>query len=114
MAEQEEVEATIDDLLRRLDRIPRTQRALLPGRRTVEARCPDLGLVRHARWKDGTLGPIQDGPSPRRPDVRIDVDSDDLLAMHEGRLSVSRAWADGRLRVKASMSDMLRLRTALS
>jgi hypothetical protein len=113
VAEVEDVERTIDTLLRRLEQVPRTQRALLPGRRTVEARCPDLGLIRHARWKDGSLGPIADGPSPRRPDVRIDVRSDDLLALHRGELTVTRAWADGRLKVRASMGDMLRLRTAL-
>lgn len=114
MADEEEVERTIDDLLRRLEDVPRSQRALLPSNRLVEASCPDLGLVRHARWRNGELGPVEDGPSPRRADVRIQVDSDDLLRMHRGELDPAKAWSDGRLRIRASMGDMLRLRTALA
>ena len=37
-----------------------------------------------------------------------------ILTLHEGRLSVARAWSDGRVRVRASMRDMLRLRAALA
>lgn len=113
MAEVGEVEATLASLVARLESLPAGQRALLPGRRMLEARCPDLGLVHHARWQDGRLGPVQQGPAPRRADIRIEVSSDDLLAMSRGELDATRAWSEGRVRLKASMTDMLRLRAAI-
>jgi hypothetical protein len=39
--------------------------------------------------------------------------SDDLLAMHRGDLPFSRAYAAGRVRLDASVTDLLRLRALL-
>ena len=39
--------------------------------------------------------------------------SDDLLAVTEGTLPFTTAWSSGRLRIEASMLDMLRLRAIL-
>jgi putative sterol carrier protein len=39
--------------------------------------------------------------------------SDDLVALTDGQLNVASAWATGRLRVDASIKDMLRLRALL-
>lgn len=112
MATVEEVELILDDLLVRLGELDANARALMPSRRTVEARCPDLDLVRHAVWRDGRLE-LLDQPPSRRADIRIAVDSDDLLALHHGELTFSRAYASNRVRLDASMTDLLRLRAIL-
>lgn len=112
MATVEEVDAVLGELLGRLGGIDQGTRSMLPGRRTIEARCPDLDLVRHAVWRDGTLE-VGAEPPERRADVRISVTSDDLLAMHRGELSFSRAYAQGRVRLDASVTDLLRLRALL-
>lgn len=112
MATVAEVEAVLAELLSRFADVDSGTRAMLPSRRVIEARFPDLGIVRHAEWHEGQLH-VLDAPPPRRPDIRVTVDSDDLVAMAEGRLSFSRAYAANRIRLDASMTDLLRLRAVL-
>ena len=112
MASVEEVEGVLGDLLDRLTEIDDTTSALLPSRRTIEARCPDLDLVRFALWDKGRIHRLEslDG---RRPDIRISVRSSDLLSMANGELTFARAYASNRVRLDASMGDLLRLRAVL-
>ena len=112
MATIEEVEQALADLLERLDSVDDSTRSLLPTRRTIEARCPDLDLVRYAEWRSGRLS-IVDGPHERPADIRISVRSDDLLRITNGELPFTRAYASNRVRLDASMADLLRLRAAL-
>ena len=112
MATVEEVDQILGDLLERLGQLDPGTRSLMPSHRTVEARCPDLELVRYAVWRDGRLE-LLDGPPARRADIRISVGSDDLIALHEGQLTFSRAYASNRVRLDASMTDLLRLRAIL-
>ena len=81
--------------------------------RTISCRVTDLGIEFRTR-----LGP--DGPGPiaeARPDdppaqVAFSAASDDLVALAEQRLHIARAIATGRLKVHASVFDLLRLRSA--
>lgn len=112
MATVSEVEAVLADLLARFGGIDSSTRAVLPNRRTIEARCPDLDIVHYAEWCDGELT-VLDGPPARRADIRVTIDSEDLLAIAEGRMSFSRAYTANRVRLDASMADLLRLRAVL-
>lgn len=112
MATVEEVEEVLGALLARLGDTDPDTRALMPTRRTIEARCPDLDYVRHAEWRDGQLLML-DEPPARRPDIRISVRSDDLLAIARGDLPFGRAYAANKVRLDASMTDLLRLRAVL-
>lgn len=112
MAEVEEIERILDGVLGRLTDLDPNTRSMLPSRRTIEARCPDLDLVRHAEWRQGQLHLLDVAPS-RRPDIRISVRSDDIVRISEGDLTFGQAYLAGRVRIDASMSDLLRLRAAL-
>lgn len=112
MATLDQVEDILIGLLRKLGTVDESARALLPSRRTIEARCPDLDLVRYAEWRRGELELLEDEPT-RRPDIRLSIHSDDLLRIAAGELSFSRAVASNRLRIDASMPDLLRLRAVL-
>lgn len=112
MASVEDVEVVLQELLERLEDVDDTTRALLPSKRTIEARCPDLDLTRFALWERGRIKPLGELPTTR-PDIRISVRSDDLLAMASGDLTFSRAYTSSRIRLDASMSDLLRLRALL-
>lgn len=112
MATEAEVEEVLADLVARLDQVDPATRALLPARRTIEARCPDLDLVVHAEWRNGRIH-VLDGVPGRRADIRISVRSDDLLAIVSGELPFGRAYTSNRIRVDASMTDLLRLRSLL-
>lgn len=113
MATAEQVEMTMRDLMQRFQAIDDTQRALLPSRRMVEAHCPDLDLTWHARLQAGIVTEFGKGPAPDRWQIRVTVNSDDLLAMYERRLLVRDAYLSDRLKIRASMTDLLRLRAAL-
>jgi hypothetical protein len=111
VATVEEVEEVLERLLERLEDVDESTRSLLPPRRTIEARCPDLELVRYAEWRSGRIIPLDE--PPKRPDIRLSVRSDDLMEIASGRLPFGRAYASNRLRLDASMSDLLRLRAVL-
>lgn len=112
MATVAEVEGILLDLVKRIERIDPAYRAMLPSRRTIQAELPDLGLVYHAFLRQGKLSELHAGAADRF-DIRIRVDADDLIAMNEGRLDPSRAYSSGRIRLDASMTDLLRLRAVL-
>lgn len=113
MATVDEVETTISVLVSQLAGLDSDHRSLLPSRRLIETTCPDLDTSWHALWKRHELGEVVRGPAARRPDIRVRVDSDDLLALADGSLPFRRAWQAGRVRLDASVTDLLRLRTAL-
>ena len=112
MASVEEVESVLEDLIDRLADVDDTTSALMPSRRTIEARCPDLDIVRFALWDKGRIHRLE-SLNGRRPDIRISVRSNDLLAMVHGELTFARAYASNRVRLDASMADLLRLRAVL-
>lgn len=85
---------------------------MLPARRTIEARCTDLGLMYHALWRDGELGQLCEGQADRA-DIRIHVMSTDLPGLADGSLRFRDAYAAQRLRIDASLTDLLRLRAVL-
>lgn len=114
MATVEEVETTLDELIRRLERVDQGSRSMLPSKRMIEARCADLGLVYHASWRSGKLGTLTEGAPDRRADIRIEIDSDDLMAMANGDLTFKTAYQTQQIRIEASMTDLLRLRAALA
>ena len=109
---EQQVEGCLDALIGRLARVDTTYRAMLPARRTIETCCTDLGLMHHAYWRQGRLSDLHAGPADR-PDIRIAVTSDDLLALAEGRLRFRDAYTSQRIRIDASMTDLLRLRAVL-
>mgnify|MGYP002738577343 CR=1 FL=1 len=111
MATSEEIDAILADLLDRFQDLDRPSRVLLPGRRLIEAHCPDLDLTLFGELDRGVLTRL-DRPH-RRPDIRISVDSDDLVRLSRGELSVAQAYFAGRIRIDASVSDLLRLRAVL-
>jgi hypothetical protein len=69
----------------------------------------DLRHSFHGRLAEGTIVDLTDGDDPRAQ-VRLTVTGDDLLAMVDGSLNFAKAWASGRLSVKASFRDLIRLR----
>lgn len=112
MASEDDVLAILKDLIDRLHNLDSQYKGMLPSRRTIEAECTDLGLVYHAVWKSGELTHIEEGAASR-PDIRIEIDSDDLMEMANGDLTFRRAYSQNRIRIDAPMRDLLRLRAVL-
>ena len=112
MATVDEVEATLARLATRFERLDHSYKALLPSNRTIEAVFSDLDRIYHASWRRGELTDVRPGPADDA-DIRVSLSSDDLIAMADGELRFRKAWSSNRLRIEASMTDLIRLRSAL-
>lgn len=80
--------------------------------RALACNLRDLDASFHARLVDGGLRDIAEGDDPNAK-IRLMIGSDDLIALVDGHLDFARAWASGRLAVKASFTDLLKLRNLL-
>jgi hypothetical protein len=80
--------------------------------RSLSCEIRDLKVSFHGRLRDGTLLNLTDGDDPRA-EIKLSLSSDDLLALVAGTLNFAGAWAAGRISVKASFGDLLKLRKLL-
>jgi hypothetical protein len=112
MASVEQCEAALQELARRLEEYPHeTRRERIPDR-SVELTLLDLDVSFVGRLHDGRLVDICRG-SLSKPNIRLTMNSDDLIDLTDKRLRFSQAWASGRLHLDASLRDLLRLRGLL-
>lgn len=80
--------------------------------RSLACHVRDLDVYFHGRLAAGTVSDVRDGDDPGAQ-IRLSVTGDDLLALVAGELSVASAWAAGRVSIKASFGDLLKLRKLL-
>jgi hypothetical protein len=80
--------------------------------RTLACQVPDIGAAFHGRLEGGRIVDLVDGDDPRAK-IRMIIDSDDLLELVDGRLDAGKAFASGRLKIKASVFDLIKLRKLL-
>lgn len=111
MATREECLAALQGLAARLSEVDPDVRRKHTVDRTLSCTISDLGITFTGRLHDGCLEDIRDDGDNAQ--IRLHVDSDDLLALVDGRMNFAGAWAKGKLRVDASVLDLLRLRTLL-
>ena len=84
--------------------------------RTVRVVVPDLATAFDMRLTVDGLTDVTPTPldTPAgSPQVRVTVSSDDLVDLAEDRLDPAKALLSRRLRVDASLSDLLRMRRLL-
>jgi hypothetical protein len=115
VATKSDVEDRLRALIGKLDASDDGARSLadaLPDRRILELRLPDLDQSYWAPMEEGHLGELRPGVPPSA-DIRIRADSDDLVALIDGDGSLFSAYLAGRLRIDASVGDLLRLRKLL-
>jgi predicted lipid carrier protein YhbT len=114
MATAEECRQALESLTGQIQEMDPADRAAYLVDRVISCKVSDLGVTFVTR-----LGP--DGASPvtvangsdGQAQVKFTTKSDDLLALAENPGSIGRAWLTGRLKVEASIFDLLRLRKAL-
>jgi putative sterol carrier protein len=80
--------------------------------RTLACQIPDLGAAFHGRLEDGKILDLADGDNPKAK-IKMIIKSDDLLELVAGNLDAGKAFANGRLKIKASVMDLLKLRKLL-
>ncbi len=77
--------------------------------RAIACHITDLDVYFHGRLRDGAIADLADGNDPAAQ-IRLSVSSDDLLALVNGELGFASAWATGRVSVRASFGDLLKMR----
>ena len=80
--------------------------------RSLSCFIKDLDTGFHGRLVGGELRDIVDGHDPSAK-IKLTVTSDDLVALTSGDLNFASAWASGRIKVDASVFDLLKLRSLL-
>lgn len=80
--------------------------------RSMACTIKDLRVSFRCRLADGRLHDLTDGDDTDAK-IRLIVASDDLIALVDGQLNFAQAWAGNRLSVKASFTDLIKLRTLL-
>jgi len=80
--------------------------------RSLSCELRDLKLTYGGYLRGGRLEDIRQ-VSDGRAQIRLSMTSDDLLALTGGSLHLGRAWATGRVRIHASVFDLIKLRSML-
>ncbi len=80
--------------------------------RSIACTLRDLGISYHGRLRNGEIEGLAEGDDPSAK-IRLTATSDDLVAMVKGELDFAKAWASGRLSVRANPLDLLKVRGLL-
>jgi hypothetical protein len=80
--------------------------------RTIACTLRDPNVSFHGRLRDGAILDLTEGDDPKAQ-IRLSLSGDDLLAIVAGDLNFAGAWASGRVSLKASFGDLLKLRKLL-
>lgn len=81
--------------------------------RTLSCTVRDLELVLAGRFSGGSFVDIKQTETSTG-DIKLSCSSDDLVDLCNGQLNVAKAWASGKLKVDASIGDMMKLRKLLA
>ncbi|MBN1170851.1 MAG: SCP2 sterol-binding domain-containing protein [Micromonosporaceae bacterium] len=112
MATIDECRAALERLAKHLAENAATTRERLSMDRTLACRITDLNTAFHGRLLDGQIIDLADGDNSTA-NIGLIASSDDLIDLVDGRLHAGAAFASGRIKIKASMMDILRLRKLL-
>lgn len=114
MATADQARAALDSLLGEIAALDPRQRAEALAKRTLSCEITDLGLRFWTRVSpDGAEPAREAGDADPAAQVRFSTDSDTLVSIAEDPQRFGRAWVSGKIKVRASVMDVLRLRKFL-
>ena len=114
MATVEDCRQALESLTGQLAQLDPADRAAHLVDRDVSCHISDLGVTFHTTLGMDGAGPItlENGSGPASQ-VRLTASSDDLVGLAADPGSFIRAWLTGKIKIQASISDLLRLRKLL-
>lgn len=112
MATVHECRAALEELVERMAGADENVRKHAGLDRSLSCRVPDLDVTFSGRLRDGHVHDITTDPAPRAQ-IRLTIGSDDLVSLVKGDLNFASAWTKGRVKLEASMMDLIRLRSLL-
>ncbi|MHA3702480.1 SCP2 sterol-binding domain-containing protein [Jatrophihabitans sp. YIM 134969] len=109
VATKQECEAAFARLADMLGQVDEKTRKKVVLDRTIAATITDLDTVFQGRLRDGGLHDIHE-VAQADAQIKLAMASDTLVALTDGSLGFASAWASGKLKVDASVFDLLKLR----
>jgi putative sterol carrier protein len=110
MATVEQCEQAFRDLADRLATDDAASHKSASFDRTLSCVLTDLDLIFGGQLKGGQLVEIRRVADPAAQ-IRLAMTSDELLELVDGKLNLVSAWASGRIKIQASVVDLIKLRT---
>ncbi len=114
MASVEECREALQALSNRLTEMSPQDRASYFGERSMSCQVTDLGVTFVTRFTDSGAEPVIEAkPDDPPADIRLTANSDDVISLSATPANIARMWLSGRVKVQASMRDLLALRKLL-
>jgi len=114
MASAEECREALQALSGRLTEMSPADRSSYFGDRSMSCHVTDLAITFVTRFTDQGATPVTEAkPDDPPADIRITASSDDVISLSATPANIARMWLSGRVKVQASMRDLLALRKLL-
>jgi hypothetical protein len=114
MASAEQCREALQTLTDRLGEMNPQERASYFSNRSFSCQVPDLGVTFITRITDHGAEPVTEAkPDDPPADIRLTANSDDVISLAATPANIARQWIAGRVKVHASMRDLLALRRLL-
>jgi hypothetical protein len=113
MNSADECRAALQKLAGWLSELSPQERDQYFANRTMSVTIPDLGVTYVTRLGAGD-DPVRDAaPGDPPADIRLTANSDEVLALAQQPMNIARAWMTRKIKIEASMKDLIRLRRLL-
>jgi predicted lipid carrier protein YhbT len=114
MATVEECRKALEALVGRISELDADARAAHLADRSMSVTVTDLGVTFVTQLGTDRAGPVTEAAAgAERANIRFRTQSDELIAIAADPRRFARAWLTGRVKVDASLGDLLRLRKLL-
>jgi hypothetical protein len=113
VATKDECATALNQLAQKMSGIGSEERSKNLLERSVSCEIPDLKVTFHGQLKDARLSDVRSYPAPEPApgaQIRLVIQSDDLISLVAGKLDFIPAWTSGRIKVNASIGDLFKLR----
>ena len=109
MVNAEELAAILEQQRRKYED-PRVAGSFKGWNKTMQYHFTDTNEYWVIRLVNGAPQPVEKVPGPvEKPEIQYDMDTETLRAMNSGELSGMAAFQQKKLKLKASMPDMMKL-----
>ena len=114
MASVEECREALQALTGRVGEMNQKDRESFFSNRTFSCHVTDLGVTFVTRITGNGAEPIKEaGPDEPPADIKLTASSDDVVSIAATPANIARMWLAGRVKIQASMRDLLALRRVL-